>query len=459
MHRFEQPVHLPRKQYWLIVALLVLAFFAGGSSRADVTSLAVLSPISVLACGWACWTIQKAHFEDRKVLFACLGTMGLYLFLHLIPLPPAVWHSLPGHEEVISIDTLTGIEDVWRPLTVTPMKAWHAIFSFFLPFAVILFGIQLRRDENARLLTLVVLLACASGFLGVLQLASSNESLLYFYSVTNYGSAVGFFANRNNAATLLACLFPMLTVYVATTTRVAGRHSLQTFAAIIVAIMLVPLILITGSRAGAINAVIALSASTLIYAATYLSPIGLKRTIKSSRMVALVIAAGMTVVMGLITVIFSRAEAIERLFSKSLHEESRTEFWEISYSIFLKYFPFGSGSGSFAEAYAVLEPQAALDPTYLNNAHNDWIEILATFGLGGIIFVIVAFCMYVVRGYNMWKMHRQDRQLILFGDMAGVCIGIIGIASITDYPLRTPAFICVFAVLIVWYTLPPKRQS
>jgi hypothetical protein len=43
------------------------------------------------------------------------------------------------------------------------------------------------------------------------------------------------------------------------------------------------------------------------------------------------------------------------------------------------------------------------------------------------------------------------RSSVIFGRMAGVAIAILGIASVTDYPLRTPTFMCVFAVLTLWF--------
>src|SRR3546814_18783044 len=52
-----------------------------------------------------------------------------------------------------------------------------------------------------------------SGGLGLAQVIGPRDGPLYLYEITNNGSAVGLFANRNHQAALLACLFPMLAVY------------------------------------------------------------------------------------------------------------------------------------------------------------------------------------------------------------------------------------------------------
>ena len=78
--------------------------------------------------------------------------------LHLIPLPPALWQSLAGRQDLVTVEKLVGLTNIWRPLTLAPMNGWHALLSLVAPLAVILLGIQLKREDLFRLLSLVIAL-------------------------------------------------------------------------------------------------------------------------------------------------------------------------------------------------------------------------------------------------------------------------------------------------------------
>ena len=41
------------------------------------------------------------------------------------------------------------------------------------------------------------------------------------------------------------------------------------------------------------------------------------------------------------------------------------------------YAPWGSGLGTFEQVFKLHEPDALLSPSYLNHAHNDWLELVA----------------------------------------------------------------------------------
>lgn len=176
-------------------------------------------------------------------------------------------------------------------------------------------------------------------------------------------------------------------------------------------------------------------------------------------MITSLATAGAVVGLGSLTFIVSRATAVERLFSKSFEEESRTDFWQVSLDILWKYFPWGSGSGSFVEAFLLAEPDAMLDSTYLNRAHNDWVEIAVTFGLAGIMLLAAAVAVFSVRMYRLWRHSDGRASAIVYGRMAGVAIGIFGISSISDYPLRTPTLMCVFTVCTLWFTMSSNRPA
>ncbi len=448
----------PSAQYWLLAFFLLMLFATGGASRVDVQSLIILRPLSISVCALACLTLDRGHFEGRAWLLGWTGAIFALALLHLIPLPPSIWQTFAGRQELVDVEKLAGLSGIWRALTLSPMNGWHAFLSLFTPLAVLLLGIQLNRDDLFRLLPLVIALAAFSGLIGLLQAIGAPQGALYFYRITNNGSAVGLFANRNHAATLLACLFPMLAIYAATARGKADAVRMRQLVAAAIAIVLVPLMLVTGSRSGLVSAVMGLGAAALLYRKP--NDIRTARRGKSDTAKALPILGGVAVIsLAFLTYFLSRAEAIERLFMQASGEDSRTTFWAISIDLFWKYFPWGSGSGSFVEAFQIVEPTHLLDATYLNRAHNDWIETAVAFGLPGVVALSVAVISFGIRSYRLWRNADGSKRAVAYGRLASVTMAIIAIASASDYPLRTPTMMGLFAIFTLWLTEADRNRA
>jgi O-Antigen ligase len=455
--KIKQIASKPALQFWLLAIFLTVLFATGGGSRIDVQSLVILRPLSVVIFAIACITVRREHLTGRKWLLGSISAAILIAILHVIPLPPSVWQALPGRQEILEVDKLAAFSDIWRPLTLTPMNGWHAVGSLFVPLAVILMGIQLSRDDLFRLLPLLIALAALSGLLGLLQAIGDPNGPLYLYRITNNGSAVGLFANRNHAATLLACVFPMLAVLASTATGVADEIRFRQLIAAAIALVLVPLVLVTGSRSGLVTTFIGLAGAAILYRRPTEGRV--VRRGSPNRIKALPIFGGLVVIcLGFLTFFFSRAQAIERLFIEPSGKDARTDFWIVSFELFWKYFPWGSGSGSYVEAFQISEPAKLLDATYLNHAHNDWIEISVTFGLIGVAALTVFVIGFIRRSLKLWRNTDSSRKSTAYGRMASVTILIIAIASVSDYPLRTPTMMGVFAIILLWLSEPGREQ-
>jgi hypothetical protein len=441
-------------QFWTLALFVISVWLTGGASRVDAQSLILLRPLSVVVCALALLTLRREHIVSRKWLFAGFGCIMLLCLIHLVPLPPNLWKSLPGRELFAEIDKLAGLGEVWRPLTITPMNGWHAFASLITPLAVLLLGVQLNREDLYRLLPLLLALGGLSGLLGVLQIMGDPQGSLYLYRITNNGSAVGLFANRNHAAVMLACLFPMLSVYASISRGTEDTQRMRQFLAVAVGIMLIPLILVTGSRSGILMTLPAL----IVAAFLYRKPIqgrSVRRgegrfQLKAGYSVAGAIVASLV----LLTIIFSRAAAVDRLLKQSAVEDSRADYWDVGLKMIAKYFPFGSGTGSFVEAYQIHEPVRTLTTNYVNHMHNDWLEIPLTGGLPAIAILMVAVGFYTLKTIRLWRGADRDRRAVKIAKLASALILIIALASAADYPLRTPIIMSVFAILCLWFSAP-----
>lgn len=394
----------------------------------------------------------------RKWLLVATGAIFVSTLLHLVPLPTPIWQSLAGREELASIEKLTGLSDTWRPLSVVPLSGWDSLISLFTPLAVILMGVQLTRDDLLGLLPLVVGLATFSGLLGLLQVIGDPQSSLYFYEITNNGSAVGLFSNRNHAATLLALLFPMLATFAAAAKHDGHVALLPRIIAPAIAIVAVPLILVTGSRSGLVSAVIGLVGATILYQRPSYTRKG--RGKNPDHFNAIVTFGGVGIIgVAFLTYFLSRAEAVERLFRNTPGAYDRTDFWAVAVDLLFKYLSWGSGLGSFSETYRVLEPARLLDLSYLNRAHNDWIETAVTFGIPGIITISAVLIGLSLRIHRLWKHSDASKPVVRYGRLASVMIVMLGIASASDYPLRTPIMMGILALCVLWLESEQNRPS
>jgi O-antigen ligase len=434
--------------FWALITFLILTLFTGGGSRADIQSLVILRPAAVIFCGIGLWSLRWEHVKAYRFLFGMASAIFALVLLHLLPLPPAAWEALPGRGLLTQIEDAAGLGAVWRPISMVPSATWNAFFSLFVPLAVLVLGAQLSRGELFKLLPWLLGFGLLSGFWGIMQIIGPSDSPLYLYAGTGNGSANGLFANRNHQAVLLACLFPMLAVYAATRVQSEEQSGVKLWASIGIGVVLVPLILLTGSRAGFLLALLGL----LLIPFLYRRPTSLTPKKRTHRKFDLRYGIGAMVVLGLgaLSVIMSRGEAFQRLIDKDQIRDERFKVWGPIVEMAWQYFPFGSGIGSFVETYQIDEPSALLSPEYYNHAHMDWLETYLVAGLPGLLLVAVSVAAYLRQSLKAFRKPLGAGRGPSFARLGVVLLGFFGLASVVDYPLRVPILSCFFVVGLLW---------
>ena len=451
-------IALPSPPFLGLLITLALLFLTGGSSRGDVQSLAILNPAMIICSGAALLTFRREHWEERKWLAGAVGLVFILGLSYVVPLPADLEAYSQGLSNAWDIRAVTNVSGSPQTLAMAPQAALQSGFFLFAPLAVILFAVQLGRDDLRLALPLLIVLGTVSGIVGVLQLAGGASGPLYFYNTTNNGSAVGLFANRNHAAVFLACLFPMLAIFASHLhgTSGVGRNTRQ-LAAAAIAIVLIPLILVTGSRSGMLAAIIGLMGGLLLYITTGQT----RRGSRTGRTPVPFLAVGVVACLIFATIYFSRAEAIERIFAENGTANDRADFWTSGVALFWQYFPFGFGPGAFVPAFQFDEPIALLDGSYLNRLHNDWLEVGLTLGVPGVLLMMGGVLFYFWRTFHLWFRCDGARTSVALGRMASVVIAILAIASLSDYPLRTPAMMGFAALVCLWFigALPERNAA
>jgi O-antigen ligase len=434
--------------FWIMTFYLVLLAFTGGGARSDIQSLTILRPVSALMLGYALWGLKWDQLQPFRFLLWFALAAILLLVVHLIPLPPALWTLLPGRDLAVEIDKVAGFGAIWRPLSLVPSETWNALYAMVVPLTVLALLIRLTRKQRFDLIPVLVVFGLLSGFVGLLQVIGPENSQLYLYRITNSGAAVGLFANRNHQAIVLACLFPMLAVYASTGVETLEQWRLRGALAAIAGVFLVPLLLVTGSRAGLIVGVLGLAAAALLYRRPHFLKPAKRKIYRFNPLVIVGIAS----VIGLITltILMSRAQAIDRLVARDGTEELRFAMWPSIVQMVGTYFPFGSGLGSFVEVYQINEPMRLIDQEYVNHAHNDWLELALTGGVLALALVGVALFAWARSAWILFRASPTGNRGITIGRLGALLILMLAIASFADYPLRVPSISGLIVIAAVW---------
>ena len=463
-------INLPQGQsnswsFWVLCAFFTLLFAIGGGARGDVQSLILLRPFAALMCVFGMWNLGRDHIGRNKFLFSFAAALVAFVSLQLIPLPPMIWKALPGREIVSEIDRVAGIGDIWRPISMVPSGTWNALFSLLVPMAVLLVGVQLSRDQRFQLLPVLLVLGLASGFVGLVQVVGPSDGPLYFYQITNNGSAVGLFANRNHQAMLLACLFPMLAVYASAGIKTLEQARIRQWTAMAAGFVIVPLVLVTGSRAGLMVSVVALLAVRFLFRSPEIHIPAKRKT--PHKFIRFLIVAFAVIGLGLLTILFARAQAFDRLLSHDQGNDDRFTMWPSIAHMAWTYFPIGSGIGSFVEIDQIGEPFDLLTPEYSNHAHNDWLEVYMTAGVPGLALIGAAVVAWSRASFAILKSSGLRTRDISFARLGSVIILIMALASLGDYPLRVPTIMSLMVVAALWlqgaskhaYRLPESESN
>ena len=166
------------------------------------------------------------------------------------------------------------------------------------------------------------------------------------------------------------------------------------------------------------------------------------------------LAAG-TVAVALFSAQFGVQRFLERDFSFNSESDTRVVVANNVFAIAEKFFPLGAGVGSFSEIYAMFEQQSQLlIRTFINRAHNDYVEAWLESGVVGGIALLIVFGWIARRSWQVWL--QPDRRCapidILLARAATIAIGLLALHSVVDYPLRTSALLSVLAISMALLT-------
>lgn len=449
-----------RTKFGALVAFLVLCFFFGGSSRADMVQLVVLRPLTILLAAYGLAMVRKDQLQAVRVPFAFVCVVIAVVGLQLVPLPHAIWSHLPTHELIADIDRRTGLGEVWRPISIAPAATASALFSLAVPLgALVLFAIQ-EGPWRRRVWTAVLWIALASSVLGLFQVLSGNGGILYFYRLANFGSPIGFFANRNHHAVFQAVMLVVACGRIASL-RLRGKAPTSAYILpITVCLFAVPVVMSSQSRAGMGAFVVAILVGAYLLARSGVVP----ETVRLGRKARLsgntILAGGAALAVAMFAVLLGLAGqlSVTEMFGISDGTyETRLVILPIVLDMAASGMPMGYGAGAFVKAFYIFEPAELVSPQYINHAHNDWLQPVVEAGLAGLLLVAALGYWVVARGIRLFRNRGSAAYVARLTHWSVISL-LLG-ASIVDYPLRTPAAMAILAIAVAALCLADDRRG
>ncbi|MCD9097679.1 hypothetical protein LU699_09555 [Luteimonas fraxinea] len=410
--------------------LLVMAVVTGGSSQQAGTGVMLLQLASLPAIAWVIGQRLAMQGGRWPPLWTALILALLAIpLLQLLPMPAGFVMS-DGRALLQQDLAQVGVALPAR-WTLAP-DATRASFFALLP-AVAIFGLVFFLPSGAQraLLWGIVALAMASLLLGILQLGAPQESALNPYPQWQPAMS-GFFANPNHQATLLVIAAtlvsaPLVSALKTTAGPGARRRGVTIAISVFVLLMAMTALPLTGSRAGVILCVLACALVVGLHGAGSRG---------ANRRRLLLLASTVAVSLGLFAALrWMQVDAVDEL---------RSPLRAATVDIAMGHAPAGSGMGSYVGVFEQEAPPAMLMGSYVNHAHNEYVQWLLEAGLPALLVMALGACALAWSARAIWRLpaHRRSAALPAFVAL----LAVLG-HSFVDYPLRTPALLAVMAAL------------
>ncbi len=425
----------------VVFGLFVTIWVAGGASQADE-----LGQVVVRTAAWIAIVVtvlfgaRPSISKVRPALWIISAALVLVL-IQLIPLPPAVWQTLPGRPGLANVANAIGMAEVWRPIAIVPGAAVNAAASLAVPFAILLLVAGLDERESAWLPAIVLGLVVAAALLGLLQFSGAGFDNPFVND--SPGQVSGDLANRNHFALLLA-----LGCVVAPVWAFQSRQRLnwRMPVAVGLVILFVLLILASGSRAGLLVGLLAIvMALLLVRNAVQRERRHLPRWAFSAIVAGSILTIGLFV---LLSIGVDRATSVNRLFQMEAGGDLRMRSMPTVLRMVSNYFPVGSGFGGFDPIFRMHEPWSMLKPTYFNHAHNDFLEVALDGGLGALVLLLASLIWWVMASIRAWRGGPDVAKL------GSAMLALILVAAAFDYAARTPIIMTMIVIAAIWLGTP-----
>lgn len=419
--------------HWLApVALLLAILIGGGGSPAPVPEIILQSATAFLFGLWIWMLPGRIADTVPGPALLCAAIFLAVPLLQLIPLPPAVWHALPGRAAAREALALIGQQDRWQTISLDPARTLASFLAMASASAILVMTAAMPAVQRWRIVAVLAAGGILTVLLGAAQLSSSPGSPLYFYGSTAPLLA-GFQANRNSTADVLLIAAIAIFALIRHLAR-SGRSPWSggvILASGTAALLVMGLaVALTESRTGVVLLVV-LAIGFGVFFRPWL------RISPKVAMSSLLAAAG------LIAVLHANP-ALNRVVQRfDAGSDLRREIWQDSVYVAQSNAPVGVGMGNFYPSYIAAERLESIGQTVPNRAHNDYLELAVEAGVPGALALVLCLAILLKSARSGLAAPRDDaRQLARFAVLALI---VIALHSVVDYPLRSMSLAAIAA--------------
>lgn len=421
---------LSKVAFFLICTIIVFTTLAYGTVHQPTLALFYFF-IAGLLLIWAIDCLKSGEFRfSGNVLQVPLFALAAYGLIQIIPFGT---YAEAG-----------GINDIPRTISIQPFAT--QVTSLHLLALCVFFSVTLVYLDSAKrlrkLVTFIIVFGFIYAFYAILQSVLSPTKIYGIYG-HRFATPFGSFVNRHNFAAFMemAVSMPLGLLFVG-----AVRRDKKLLYVVAVTLMTSALLL-SGSRGG----LVALIAEIILLIILTTGTQGSKRfRLKAALSLFLAAAAvGGAIFVGGDTSLTRFAETA----SSGDISSNRFHIWDVTLKIISHNLPFGTGLGAYTQAYTQFDTLSGQD--LVEQAHNDYLQMLADAGLIGLIIGCLFLFWFFREGINNTRSSNTFRRGVAVGALAG-CFAIL-IHSMFDFVLHITAISVMFLSLMALLVSAGRR--
>lgn len=410
------------------------------------TDVSALIPLSLLTATFAgIWIVRMwrsgvlaLNTNTIQLPLIALFTLGV---IQLLPLgdPGAAADSLSA-----SVSHSLSMEPYWTQIFLVRLVGYLLFFAAALTFID-------SESRYKKAIGVIITFGALLAFVGILQKLATPDAI---YGMIRHSGAIPFgpYINSHHFAALMVLISGVAIAQLLGNGVTRQTKLLIGMAAVIMAIA-VPF---TGSRGGVIAyiAMLAVAVSAWFYRG------GERKSLIP------ILGGGVALLLVVVSSLVYLGGESSMLRGIGLGSPSddissgRFHFWSVAWKIFLANPILGTGLDSFGAAFTKFDTQSG--SFRIEQAHNDYLQILSDGGLVGFAIVLAFVVLLVWKALERIRTEENDLiRTTVIGCLAG-CVGIL-VHSLVDFPLRTAGnaffFLLVIAVMMAPISLPSSERG
>jgi O-antigen ligase len=393
--------------------------------------------IAILNGGWG--ALWRLPILCRLAIFAII----LIPLLQLAPLPPAIWHALPGRALPAEILGVSG-ENGWHPMTLSLSGTLETLLLSLWLTGFLLAALKMTERDIAIAFGILAAMGVVHILIGAAQFLS-NGSMLNFYGSDHRQYLIGLFANKNHSGLFLALLVVVIAAFVPRDPT-ERRRTILLWLPVVIVVLVADVA--TFSRAGLLLGFAALIGAMAV------------ARLDMPKVARWRLGVGVLVVVAF-AMLLSTTEVANSVLARfrDVGDDSRWLFWAGSQALAKLYLPWGAGMGTFVDVFNPAEKLDWVRATYVNHAHNDYLELVIEAGIPGVVALAMVAGAVAQMGFRAWG---SRTTVTGYRALLGMVMILLCAAhSIGDYPLRRVgiAVIFFFALALLLRISPSRKPS